>query len=181
MVVNKTTAAVEVEHDLPITGGTHAQFRRVRMTAAGTYLAPFLLTGRVVEYDKNFHELRTFKVNTPWAAIRLHNGNTLITDERDRLTRELNPKGETVWEYRIADMPAEIRLSNCQSCVRLANGNTVFCSNKGERDKSPQLVEVTPDKKVVWVLKDFRNVGGATAVQILDDPGVPEKPGDLQR
>jgi hypothetical protein len=37
------------------------------------------------------------------------------------------------------------------------------------------LVEVTPAKKVVWVLRDWANLGPATAVQILDDPGIPEK------
>jgi hypothetical protein len=62
---------------------------------------------------------------------------------------------------------------NTQSCTRLANGNTIICS-RGGNGKGPQLVEVTPDKKVVWVLQDWANLGPATAVQILDDPGIPE-------
>jgi hypothetical protein len=37
------------------------------------------------------------------------------------------------------------------------------------------LVEVTPDKNLVWVLQDWAQLGPATAVQILDDPDVPEK------
>lgn len=37
-------------------------------------------------------------------------------------------------------------------------------------------MEVVPDKMVVWVLQDFADLGPATAVQILDDPGVPEIP-----
>jgi hypothetical protein len=37
-----------------------------------------------------------------------------------------------------------------------------------------------PDKKVVWVLKDWANFGPATAVQVLDDSGIPENPGQLQ-
>jgi hypothetical protein len=41
-------------------------------------------------------------------------------------------------------------------------------------------VEVTPDKKVVWVLWDWKNLGPATAVQILDEPGFPEIPGELE-
>jgi hypothetical protein len=44
----------------------------------------------------------------------------------------------------------------------------------------PQLVEVTPDKKVVWVLQDWAELGPATAVQILDDPGIPENPGESE-
>ncbi len=182
MVINKKTGAVEVEHAMPDDGkGVHAQFRRLRMTAQGTYLVPFLQMGKVVEYDKSFNEIWSYKINSPWAAIRLHNGNTLITDERDALTREVNPNGETVWEFKLGtDLPREIGFSGCQTCVRLANGNTIFCS-RGNGGKSPQLVEVTPDKKVIWVLKDWKTLGPATAVQILEDPGIPENPGELQR
>jgi hypothetical protein len=42
-------------------------------------------------------------------------------------------------------------------------------------------VEVTRDKKVVWVLQDWTHFGPATAVQILDDPGIPENPGNSER
>lgn len=65
-----------------------------------------------------------------------------------------------------------------QTCTRLANGNTI-CS-RGGGGKGPQLVEITPDKKVVWVLQDWKTLGDATAVQILDDPGVPENPGESE-
>ena len=65
------------------------------------------------------------------------------------------------------------------AAVRLKNGNTIVGSRETE-GKTPQLVEVTPDKKVVWVLQDWANFGPATAVQILDEPGIPEKPGDSQ-
>jgi hypothetical protein len=180
MVINKKSGAIEIEHEMPDSGPTHAQFRRVRVTANGTYLVPFLQMHKVVEYDKDFKEIWSYETNRPWAAVRLHNGNTLITDEHDKLTREVNPKGETVWEIKLSDLPAELRGGNCQTALRLTNGNTILCINS-PRNKAPQLVEVTPDKKVVWALKDWRHFGPATAVQILDDPGIPEKPGDLQR
>jgi hypothetical protein len=181
MIINKKTGAVEVEHAMPDDGkGVHAQFRRLRMTAKGTYLVPFLQMHKVVEYDKDFREVWSYAIKTPWAAVRLHNGNTLITDEGDKLTREVSPKGETVWEIRLSELPPEARLADSQSCVRLANGNTILCS-RGDGGKRPQLVEVTPDKKAIWVLNDWRNLGPATALQILDDPGIPERPGDLQR
>ena len=180
MIINKKTGAIEVDHAIDAGKSVHAQFRRLRMTAQGTYLVPFLQMNKVVEYDKDFKEIWSYAINSPWAAIRLHNGNTLITDERDKLTREVNPKGETVWEIKLSDLPPECRLADSQSCVRLANGNTILCS-RGDNGKSPQLVEVTPDKKVVWVINDWKNFGPATAVQILTDPGIPENPGDLQR
>jgi hypothetical protein len=184
MIVNIKTKAVEVEHDLPApsltdTRTVHGQFRRTRYTAQGTYLVPFLTMNQIVEYDKDFKEIWKYEIASPWAAIRLKNGNTLITDEKDILTREVNPGKETVWELRPGDLPEAYRFLNTQSATRLANGNTIICSRGGDT-KGPQLVEVTPDKKVVWVLDDWANFGPATGVQILDDPGIPEKPGDSQ-
>jgi hypothetical protein len=43
-----------------------------------------------------------------------------------------------------------------------------------------QIVEVTPDRRVVWVLQDRKHPGPATSAQFLDEPGIPEKPGALQ-
>jgi hypothetical protein len=184
MVVNIRTHKVEVEHDLPAPSLTdpktvHGQFRRARYTAQGTYLIPFLTMNQVIEYDKDFNEIWKYEVRSPWAAVRLRNGNTLITDENDLVTREVNAQKETVWELRPDDLPAEYRYINTQSATRLANGNTIICSRGGD-GKGPQLVEVTRDKKVVWVLRDWANFGPATAVQILDDPGIPERPGHSQ-
>lgn len=183
-VMNTKTKAVEVEHNLPVDTLTdkkfiHAQFRRVRYTALGTYIVPFLELARVVEYDKNFNEIWRYEIKTPWAAIRLKNGNTLITDEADKLTREVNPNKETVWELRPSDLQEKYRFINTQCCTRLANGNTIICS-RGDNGIGPQLVEVNKDKKVVWVLWDWINLGPASGVQILDDEGIPEIPGESE-
>ena len=76
-------------------------------------------------------------------------------------------------------MPHHRLASAAQTATRLANGNTILTS-RGDNGKGPQLVEVTPDKKVVWVLQDWKTFNGITAVQILDDPGVPEIPGQSE-
>lgn len=185
MIVNTKTGAVEVNHELPYgqsfePKNIHGQFRRARYTAQGTYLLSYLGENKVVELDKNFNEIWKYSISSPWAALRLKNGNTLITDEKESLTREVNQKDETVWEFNQTDLPEAYRFSQApQTCTRLANGNTIFCS-RGGGGKGPQLVEVTPEKKVVWVLQDWRTLGDATAVQILDDPGIPEIPGESQ-
>lgn len=184
MVVDIKTGATEVEHDLPAIEPpdpktVHPQFRRVRYTAQGTYLVPFLNMGKVVEYDKDFKEVWTYTVKSPWAAIRLKNGNTLITAESEKLTLEVNKRGETVWQLKPEDLPEQYRFINTQSCTRLANGNTIICS-RGGNGKGPQLVEVTRDKEVAWVLWDWADLGPATAVQVLDDPGIPENPGESE-
>lgn len=188
IVMNIHTGERLVEHALPAISATdpktiHPQYRRVRYTAQGTYLCPMLgfgsAAGKVVEYDRNFHAIWTYRIKTPWAAIRLKNGNTLITDEHDKLTREVDPQGRTVWELSPGDIPPEYRFINTQSCTRLANGDTIICS-RGGNGKGPQLVEVNRAKQVVWVLWDWKDLGPATAVQVLDDPGVPEIPGESE-
>jgi len=61
----------------------------------------------------------------------------------------------------------------------------IFSSTGGaKKEEKPgliQCVEVTPDKKVVWALQDWKNLGAATTAQFLDQRGIPEKPGDVQR
>jgi hypothetical protein len=185
-VINIKTGAIEVDHELdysqpPNPSGIHGQFRRVRYTAQGTYLVSYMTMRKVVEYDKDFNVVWKYEINQPWAALRLKNGNTLITDEKDSLTREINPKGETVWEFNcLTDLPAEYQFASApQCCTRLANGNTIFTS-RGQNSRGPQMIEVTPEKKIIWVLQDWKKICDCTAVQILDDPGIPEIPGQSE-
>jgi hypothetical protein len=190
-IVEKATGNIEVEHALPAASFTnqktvHPQFRRIRMTAAGTFLVPFLKLHQVVEYNRDLREVWRYEIPTPWAAIRLHNGNTLITDEREKLVREVSPAGKTVWEFTPADLPPDITFRNIQTAERLANGHTVIFSSTGgaKREDKPgliQCIEVTPDKKVVWALQDWKNLGPATTAQFLDQPGIPEQPGSMER
>jgi len=191
MVIEKSTGKVEVEHALPAVSlsdpkTVHPQFRRIRMTAKGTYLAPFLKMDKVVEYDGEFNPIWSCAIPTPWAAVRLHNGNTLIADEHDKLVREVNANCETVWEFTQSDLPADVVLHNIQTADRLSNGNTVIFSSTGgtkpeDRPNIIQALEVTPGKKLVWVLQNWKDLGPATTAQFLDEPGIPERPGDLQR
>jgi hypothetical protein len=39
-----------------------------------------------------------------------------------------------------------------------------------------QAIEVTPDKKIVWALREWTNpaLGPSTTIQLLDEPAVPE-------
>ena len=191
-VMNIKTGQVEVQHELPFIQppdrhNVHPEFRRVRYTPQGTYLCPFLNMHQVIEYDKNFNVVWTFTTNdvppdvrlSPWAAIRLKNGNTLISSEAGNATLEVTPQKKIVWLLKNEDLPEQYQLKPApQSCTRLANGDTILCSRGGAG--KPQLVEVTPDKKVVWVLEDYADLGPATAVQVLDDPGIPENPGESE-
>ncbi|MEO8736960.1 MAG: hypothetical protein ABI380_10515 [Edaphobacter sp.] len=70
MIMNIHTKEVSVDHELPSPSATdvksvHPQFRRVRVTAQGTYLASFLSMGRVIEYDKDFKEIWRYEIPNP--------------------------------------------------------------------------------------------------------------------
>jgi hypothetical protein len=157
------------------------------MTRAGTILVPHLAEGKVVEYDMDGKALWSVDATTPWHAVRLKNGNTLIAGDRNRYVREVNSAGEPVWELTQADVP-DIKLFNLQTAMRLANGNTVisnWCAGNKNTDEwanTVQIFEVDPDKKVVWALSSWKDpdLGPATSIQLLDEPGVVEN-GDLER
>jgi hypothetical protein len=186
MVLNLTTNQTEIQFDLatnPNAPTIHTQFRRARMTAAGTILVPHKDLDKVVEYDKTGKELWSVDVPVPWSAIRLKNGNTLVSSGSTQVIREFNPAKQVVWEFSQKDVP-DIRLFSLQEADRLANGNTVissWCPNavKDPKDwpKTVQVLEVTPDKKVVWALRSWdppMDLGPATCIQLLDEPGIPE-------
>ena len=178
MIINTRTNTVEREIPIatPVTG-THGQFRHIRMTAANTLLVPHLGEGKVVEHDLEGKVLWSVEAKSPWSAVRLRNGNTLIAGDWSRYVREVDPAGRIVWEFTQADVP-DIILGNLQTANRLANGNTVICSwvagnnNLAEWPDTVQVLEVTPGKKVVWALrswKDPADLGPATAIQLLDE------------
>lgn len=181
-IVDMRRNAVLWERDIhcDLSYGVHSQFRRVRFTAQHTFLLPFLGEHKVVEYDTDMNEVWRYEIGGPWAAIRLRNGNTLITAEAERRTVEVDRDGNIVWQCTLDEIPEPYRLADSQSCVRLRNGNTILCS-RGDGGRAPQLLEITPDKEVVWSVYDWNVLGPASAVQILSDPGIPEVPGDCER
>jgi hypothetical protein len=176
MIINTATGAVEKEIPIPTTiHGTHGQFRHIRMTKSGTVLVPHLSEGKVVEYDQEGKVVWSVAAKSPWQAIRLKDGNTLIAGDASRYAREVNPKGETVWEFTQADAIG-YKLGNFQTADRLSNGHTIItCWVAGDNDTSHwagtvQVLEVTKDKQIVWALSSWKDpdLGPATSIQLLN-------------
>lgn len=177
-------AGGRMEKEIPLTVGntnsTHGQFRHARLTDAGTYLVAHMDLGKIVEYDENGRVVWSASVPRVWAATRLKNGNTLASGGGE--VRELNPAGETVWQFTTADMP-DYNFRSIQIATRLTNGNTLINNwvNQWNGAIDPatapaQAIEVTPDKKIIWALRSWTNpaLGPSTTIQLLDEPGVPE-------
>jgi hypothetical protein len=188
LLIDIKTGKTEKELELPAgSNSIHGQFRRVRMTAAGTFLAAQMGMNKVVEYDTTGKPIWSVDAESAWSAVRLKNGNTLIGGDNAGYVREVNPRGQTVWEITKDELPG-IHFANVQEVSRLANGNTIICNwiagdnNTADWSGTAQVVEVTPEKKIVWVLSQWRtpNLGPASSIQLLDEPGTPEN-GDLQR
>jgi PQQ-like domain len=186
LLISKATGRAEKELILQTARpeNVHGQFRHIRTTKAGTFLVAHLDLGKVVEYDADGKEIWSVPAPSAWAAVRLKNGNTLISGNQHGYVREVNTKGETVWEVNKNDLPG-ITLYTVQEADRLANGNTVICNWPGSLPLADwpnvvQVIEVTRDKKVVWALRDWKTLGPASSIQLLDEPGSPEN-GDLQR
>jgi hypothetical protein len=190
MLINIVTGITEKELTLPVahpTNSPHLQFRRVHQTKDGTYLAAHLADNKVVEYDAAGKEIWSFATRGPWSASRLKNGNTLITSYHSTVL-EVNRQGEVVWQFSAQDIP-EYKCFIFQEADRLANGNTVICNWCPADLKDPkqwpgsvQVLEVSPEKKVVWALSEWKDpdLGPASSIQLLDEPGVAEN-GDLYR
>ena len=159
----------------------HGQFRNVRMTKAGTYLISHMNLGKVIEYDEQWNEIWSCDAPSVWHATRLKNGNTLISGNQHGFVRELNPRCEVVWEVKKGDLPG-IQINGIHQATRLSNGNTVFANwtagvKKDDWPTIVQLVEVTPEKKVVWAVREWTDpdLGPASCIQLLDEPGKAEE------
>jgi len=95
------------------------------VTAAGTVLVAHLDSGKIVEYDWNGKALWSQDLPNCFSAVELPNGNILAATSANLIVREINRKGETVWEWTAADAP-EYKFAYTQIATRLPNGNTLI-------------------------------------------------------
>ncbi|CAN5209554.1 hypothetical protein BH09BAC4_BH09BAC4_28630 [soil metagenome] len=183
---NKVTGTYEIEKELKELGkGPHGQCRRFRMTSKGTYVAATLGSHTFYEYDKNFNLIWTHDPGSMWGGVPLKNGNYLFQRENATTSVEINRAGEVVWQASVADIQDQLnklapnagKITATQTCERLSNGNTVIFTRFCDAH-IPQAIEITPDKKVVWILQDWKHLGDSVSAQFLDEPGYPEVPGE---
>lgn len=166
--------------EVPIQAQTknhHLQTRMTRKLPSGNYLVPQLLDKVVREYapdGKIVWEAKTpddVKDAWPFTAIRLLSGNTLTTCTHGLTVVEFDKEGKIVWRLSNADLPRPLLADPC-GAQRLPNGDTVICSYGQGKPGEVKLLEVTPEKKVVWTYRDDKK-HGIHEVQILDTNGKP--------
>jgi hypothetical protein len=151
----------------------HNQFRGTRKLANGHYLVCFKGEGKVVELDGDGKVLREVKVpGDPHEVVALPNKNLLITCGDGHKVQEIDPQDKVVWELNENDLPGNpLRLM--AGCQRLPSGNTLFCVylGHGHIGEQPQVIEITPEKKVVWEFADHAQFKTINQIQSLEVPG----------
>lgn len=160
------TGVLQAEVKLKPGGRQHT--RMVRKLDTGNYLVCAENPGVVTEYNGKGEVVWEHPIKTRvYGAIRLKGGNTLIASGGGASVVEVTPKGEVVWEIKDRIPGTEITLKWTTFLTELGNGNVVV-GNCHAGEKSPQIFEVTRDKKVVWQFNRYDVFGnGLACSQVL--------------
>lgn len=162
----------------PETKNAHMQTRMARKLPNGNYLVPHLLAFKVKEYTPDGKVVKSFPTdmkdlggreakNWPFTAIRFENGNTLVCLTNGNKVVELDPNGKVVWKVTNDELPGNPIDDACGG-QRLPNGNTVVTAYHAK--VGVKLMEITPDKKIVWT---YEGPHRAHHFQILTTNGKP--------
>lgn len=164
----------------PETDNAHMQTRMARQLKNGNYLVPHLLAFALKEYQPDGVVVRTIRTdleaiggrkgeNWPFTAIRLDNGNTLVSLTHGNKVVEFDRDGSIAWQVTNDDVGGQFK-DPCGS-QRLANGNTVVGSHGATTGVS--MIEVNHEKKILWT-SNHPHAAGVHHFQILTTNGTPE-------
>ena len=143
--------------------------------------------GRIIEVDAGGKIFKQIKLkvakNDPHRDTRLvrklDNGHYLVAHEGEGAVREYDGEGNVVWDYPVPLFGKQPRgghgleaFGNAVFCaLRLPSGNTLVATGNGH-----SVLEVTPDKKIVWQVNqdDLPGVRLAwvTTLQVLPNGNV---------
>ena len=149
----------------------HMRFRMCRKLINGNYLCMVSGDNEIREIDPTGKTVRVIRdvpgvpMDKAHAVTRLANGNTLFSTGAGAMAVEVDKNDKVVWKVGRSDLP-EIKMGFMTGLNRLPNGNTVICFYQG----SHHLIEVTPDKKLVWKWR-LPTQQTIVSVQILDQEG----------
>lgn len=150
-------------------GGTQ-NTRMARKLDNGNYLVCAENPGVVTEYNAKGEVVWDYPIKTRvYGAIRLRNGNTLIASGGGAGVVEVTKEGKKVWEIKDSIPDSPITLKWTTFLTELDNGNFIV-GNCHAGEKSPQIFEITRDKKVPWQFNQYETFGnGLACSQVLSD------------
>ena len=168
--VNPKGQVVQVTPLRTSIAGYHLQVRNIHKLAGGNILAAHEGEGAVREVDPAGRVVWEYTgVENAGDALRLPNGNTLISCGTQKRIIEVTPDKEIAWEFGARDAPA-LNITWVSSLQRLKNGNLLVGNFlRGQEGKGAHAFEVTRDKKVVWKWDDHSFIKSLTTVRALEE------------
>ena len=151
-----------------------AYMRNARKLANGNYLVAHYGLDVVREYNSKWKLVMEISVaGGPHSIVGLPDGNTLVAcsdHNGDPKVVEYDTKGKIVWQVLKNDLPG-IELKLMTGLQRLPKGNTLMTNWLGHNNfgKAPHAIEVTRNKKVVWIYNDFSFIQTMSSIQLLDN------------
>jgi len=160
----------KIQAEVKLQPGGRRDTRMVRKLDNGNYLVCAEDPGVVTEYNAKSEVVWEYPIKTRvYGAIRLKNGDTLIASGGGASVVEVTPEKKVVWEIKDTVPDTKITLKWTTFLTELDNGNFVV-GNCHAGDKSPQIFEISREKKVVWQFDQFETFGnGLACSQILND------------
>ncbi|MHB8903348.1 MAG: beta-propeller domain-containing protein [Thermoguttaceae bacterium] len=147
----------------------HRQMRCCRKLPDGHYLVGQYYDGAIREYDEEGRIVGEIVHSNAHAGLRLPGGNTLCSFGDAHRLVEYDREQKAVWAVEENDL-AGCPLRFVGPAWRLANGNTIICNWAGHGfvGKQAQLVEITPEKKIVGELFDYVRFGTISGFFVID-------------
>lgn len=152
--------------------GKKLEVHSFQRLANGSTLIAESGVARFIEVDTDGKILKSMpmQVSKPHAHTntrlvrKLENGHYLVAHEGDQIVKEYDTDGKVVWQFKIplfgkptaGGHGPEAWGGKVFSAIKLKNGNYLFATGNGH-----SVLEVTPDKKIVWHLKQ-NDIPGVT-------------------
>lgn len=188
--VDPKTDQIVWEYDSGTSNGNKGQRIEVhafQRLADGVTMIAESGASRIIEVDTSGKLLKEIKlvVSQPHPhrdtrlARRLANGHYLVCHEGDGVVREYDADGKSVWDFSVplfdkapkGGHGVDAFGNQCFSALRLDSGNTLIATGNGH-----SVLEVTPDKKIVWKLEqnDLKGIQLAwvTTLQVLKNGNI---------
>ena len=143
--------------------GKRVEVHAIQPLVGGNVMIAESGPGRIIEVDRNGKLLKAIalKLDKPdphrdtRLARKLDTGHYLVCHEGDGVVREYDGDGKVVWEFPVPLFGHEPKPGHgpeafgnqAFSAIRLKSGNTLIGAGNGHA-----VLEVTPDKMVVWEL-----------------------------